>query len=505
MKQRTKSKTRNELFSSPGIPGEGGVRVLSQRHAACPIAKNPHPTLSRRTGRGNNRRGMIFITSLGIIIVLVSLLLVFAQSMRTEALASANQLAAIQAETIEHGAEQWASAQVDANSPNATTITQISADTIPVGGGYFWVMRANPDNTTTQEFGITDESSKLNIGVARLTRTINLPGMTEQATDSIGDWVDTNETPNPAGAESSYYNTLPEAYSAKNAALESPEELLLIQGVDENLLYGYDRNHNGVIDNGESATNSGTSSVIGSGDASCGIFPCITVFTVEPNTASDGSQRFYVGTAIPQFYGGINNLLTQAKVPASDITQIMNRLLAALAGKPSGSPAFQTLGSFYTAAHMNSNDLVLVADKLTSSRSSTLLGMVNVNTASAAVLATLPGLTETDADTLINARGSATHTDFAWALSALAPAQAESIAGSLTARSYQYSADIVAVSPGGRAFKRVRIVIDARTVPSKIIYRKDLTALGWPLNPAIQKQLRAGQTPVAGAINQGDN
>jgi long-chain acyl-CoA synthetase len=42
------------LFPSPGTPGEGGVRVLSDTAAASPSRQNPHPTLSRRTGRGTN-------------------------------------------------------------------------------------------------------------------------------------------------------------------------------------------------------------------------------------------------------------------------------------------------------------------------------------------------------------------------------------------------------------------------------------------------------------------
>ena len=64
---------------------------------------------------------------------------------------------------------------------------------------------------------------------------------------------------------------------------------------------------------------------------------------------------------------------------------------------------------------------------------------------------------------------------------------------------YSRRADIVAVSSDGRAFKRVRIVIDASqynplasssgstTPPSVIIYRKDLTAYGWPFAPMISQ------------------
>ena len=43
---------RLRLFPSPGTPGEGRVRVLLRRCAIWYSPKNPHPALSRRTGRG---------------------------------------------------------------------------------------------------------------------------------------------------------------------------------------------------------------------------------------------------------------------------------------------------------------------------------------------------------------------------------------------------------------------------------------------------------------------
>ncbi len=67
----------------------------------------------------------------------------------------------------------------------------------------------------------------------------------------------------------------------------------------------------------------------------------------------------------------------------------------------------------------------------------------------------------------------------------------------ITGTSFQYSADIVAVSGDGRSFKRVRIVVDARTQPAKIVYRKDLTDLGWPLPPDVRTELRPGAPPAA--------
>ena len=130
----------------------------------------------------------------------------------------------------------------------------------------------------------------------------------------------------------------------------------------------------------------------------------------------------------------------------------------------------------------------------------TLKGLINVNTArwkcSSAFRQRV--VTESDAQTLVSSQTTASSTPgVSWVFAALPPAKAVSILPYITVRSYQYSADIVAVSGDGRAFKRVRIVLDTTTLPPKIVYRRDLTSYGWPLPQQIQDSMRAGKGPLA--------
>src|SRR5947209_16435905 len=118
----------------------------------------------RRASR--SRRGMIFVTALGVVVILTGLVLVFAQSMRTEAIASVNRRSAVEADAIEQGAEQWVLAQVDANPGDALTITQMLAEEMQVGRGYFWFIRPLPDTDRNYDFGIADESAKVNLNYA---------------------------------------------------------------------------------------------------------------------------------------------------------------------------------------------------------------------------------------------------------------------------------------------------------------------------------------------------
>jgi DNA uptake protein ComE-like DNA-binding protein len=127
----------------------------------------------------------------------------------------------------------------------------------------------------------------------------------------------------------------------------------------------------------------------------------------------------------------------------------------------------------------------------------TTVGPVNINTASDVVLMAL-GMSQSDAQSIVSQREGNDYTTTTWANSILQGYG--NTLGTLTGQSTQYSADIVAVSGDGRAFRRMRIVIDATSLPAKIVYRKDLTSFGWPLPQSIRKQIMSGQTVLAGSI-----
>jgi hypothetical protein len=107
------------------------------------------------------------------------------------------------------------------------------------------------------------------------------------------------------------------------------------------------------------------------------------------------------------------------------------------------------------------------------------------------VLLCLDWASEEDVDTLISHRAAVGTNSVAWVFEALGD-RAVGLGNQITGQGRQYSADIVAASGNGRAFQRVRIVVDASASPPRIVYRRDLTARGWPLDPAIREELRAG-------------
>jgi hypothetical protein len=137
-----------------------------------------------------------------------------------------------------------------------------------------------------------------------------LPGMTEEAADSILDWLDADDEPRPYGAEFDYYQQLQPAYSPANGPIQSIEQLLLVKGVTPQLLYGYDENRNGLLDTAEQTKmNSGiqpgmqagqitaiTPDINASPPPPLGWTAYMTLHSQEKNMARDGTPRINVNS-----------------------------------------------------------------------------------------------------------------------------------------------------------------------------------------------------------------
>jgi general secretion pathway protein K len=57
-------------------------------------------------------------------------------------------------------------------------------------------------------------------------------GLSQDLLDALVDWLDVNDEPRPAGAETDYYGKLKPPYRAKNGPLDTLEELRLVKGFD---------------------------------------------------------------------------------------------------------------------------------------------------------------------------------------------------------------------------------------------------------------------------------
>ncbi len=415
--------------------------------------------------------GTILIVTIWVVLVLAGLALVFARSMRVAAIVSANQVASIETEWIASGACQYIISQLTAHAADPTRLREdASWEALQVGNGYFWVLRSNPENGRDSDYGLTDEAGKINLNSASLEMLLKLPGMTSELAASIIDWRDEDGDVTTGGAEDEYYLLLPEPYNCKNAPFETVEEILLVKGASEELLYGEDTSASGRLEGG--------------------FYNYITVYSVEANTDSEGNERINVNDASAR--ATLQSAL-QEVVKEDRALEIMNNVPI--------SPSYTSIMDFYFWARLTIEEFEQIADRLTVSNEETLSGLVNVNTAPKEVLLCLPELEEADVDALLSYRRSSNDLDsVAWVARVLDQDKVRAIGSYITVRSFQYSADIICLSGNGRAYKRYRAVFDTQGGQQpQVVYWKSLTRFGWPLEEDIVATLRKGR-PITEAM-----
>jgi DNA uptake protein ComE-like DNA-binding protein len=119
--------------------------------------------------------------------------------------------------------------------------------------------------------------------------------------------------------------------------------------------------------------------------------------------------------------------------------------------------------------------------------------VVNVNTAPAPVLACLPGIGTDNAQSLVAYRQQ--HPDQLatnWVVQALGQEAASALLPYITNTIYQVSADVAAVGHYGRGYRRTLFVFDISSGVPQIVYRRDLTRMGWALGNALQTPQTTG-------------
>jgi hypothetical protein len=171
-------------------------------------------------------------------------------------------------------------------------------------GRFTFVAPLESDSTGTRvRAGLIDESAKLNLNAISsfgldeeqsAAMLINVPGMTDEIADAILDWIDEDDEQRSLGAESDEYESLSPPYLARNAPLESLDELLLVQGVTPQLLYGEDANRNGLLDPNENDGDASLPLDNADGLLDPGWSAYFTVNSRESNLRADGTEKIDV-------------------------------------------------------------------------------------------------------------------------------------------------------------------------------------------------------------------
>lgn len=453
--------------------------------------------MTTRRGQGAGAaeaiRGSVLVIVLWITFGLVSMALYFGHSMSLELKAADHRVAGIEAGQAVAGAARsvaYLLGHLETNGilPEPTTYPSAA---VAVGDGYFWLVGRDhrPSLTPTEPyFALVDEASKLNLNTASAEMLQWLPRMTAELAAAIVDWRDTNSEPAQGGAEDETYLRLNPPYHCKNAPFESVEELRLVAGMDLEILYGEDTNQNGVLDPNENDGDASPPYDNKDGRLDPGLVEYVTVHSRESNVRADGSARVNLRNLSAQQLGQA----LQSKLSAERVTAITRALTGPGAPRPL---SFGSVLEFYIRSGMTEDEFVLVADDLTASAGNAVEGLININSASEAVLACIPGIGTEDAPTVTGYRQSNPGKlgTVAWLVDALGPAKAQQAGPYVTVRSYQFTADVAAVGHHGRGFRRERFIFDTTGLSPRVVFHREIPDQGWALGRLIRQELAAGK------------
>jgi DNA uptake protein ComE-like DNA-binding protein len=452
------------------------------------------------------RTGSVLIIVLWIAFGLVSLALYFANAMSFELRASDNRVCAQAADQAIEGAARYITYVLNTQTVNGSNgfvpdHLGYQCEAVPVGEAHFWLLGRDTNSPTgpgQMAFGLVDEASRLNLNYAISNQLFWLPRMTLDLTQAILDWRDTNGN----GPTVTYYAMQQPAYLCKSDPFETVDEVRLLYGADMDTLVGEDANRNGILDPSETDDNQNS-------QLDPGVLEYFTVYTREPNTNSDGSARINIrnlSNSSAQLQG-----LLQTNFTAARAQQILTSLgLTTGPGRGPGAPnapgspgpaaattvSFVSPLKFYSASGMTSAEFAQIATNLTTTTAPFIEGRVNINTASLAVLTSLLGGDSGSAQLLFNYRLTNPDTlgSIAWVIDALGQNAPDALAAIsagdyITTQSYQFTADIAAVGPHGRGYRRVKFVFDTSSGAPQIVFRQDLTHLGWALGKDVRQNL----------------
>ena len=394
---------------------------------------------------------------------------------------------------------------------------------------YFTVFStAGSDSLVEFRYGLSDEASRLNLnhlGNADLTK---IPQITAALADSIRQFIGapppTDQstlaiiapTPpqdsalaTPASPDVTDLPDLPTndpALATPHGSLATLDELLLAPGISWPLLHGQTASLVAVTQTNEDAVETSIPSDTSQTKRDHGLEQYFTVVSYDPNLNNAGTARANLNdpaSSLPdvQLPAGFSNYVAALRSSNQQLAHPAEALEATTTFKNDKGVEVEV------ASGITKDELPLLLDYFTAEKAARHDGLVNINTASAAVLASLPGIDLALAETIVSTRTGldpSRLTTIGWLYQErlVDAARFKLIAPALTARSFQFRFDVIGYGlPSGR-YRVLEVIIDVAGGERHVTYLRDITRLGMPFNlkPDTNETI-TGESPVRRSRN----
>ncbi len=506
-----------------------------------PVTRGGHPH------RACRRAGMILLVVLVTVALLALGALTFAELMLaeregTEIYGRLSQARAAAASGME-AARFLTSLDEDAlaenggwfDNPTWFAGVTVREETDPRSTAYYSVISPGGQDYSTSSgvrYGLENESAKLNVNSLLLADQyvenggrqllMALPGMTEDVADAIMDWIDADDEPREFGAEVDYYASLSPAYAPKNGPLETVEELLLIRGVTPELLFGGDRNRNGMIDANETVPEELSALGIADTTAYRGWAAYLTLFSMELNVRPDGSAKINInqddledlynrseaelGSQVATFiigyrqngpYDGTEELQPLEETALPDFTRpsratfstVLDLIDARVRMQVEGAEEPVVVGPLWSTSQPGilRVALPLIMANLTATPSQVIPGRININLAPPSILYGIPGLDASVADAIIDFRPTdpinlddEQYRYETWLLAdgLVTLDEMKALMPFITCGGNVFKGQVVGYLGSGIPAVRHEVMIDATVRPARVLFWRDMSQLG---------------------------
>ncbi|KAB2664589.1 MAG: general secretion pathway protein GspK [Verrucomicrobia bacterium] len=377
------------------------------------------------------------------------------------------------------------------------------------------------DDTFEVRHGLSDEAACVNVNHPGGCDLERIPRMTPAMAGALRQFVglprpasgkvpktDAPVAPEPPAdgaapepiADGAPGETDPSAVVSRHGPLASLDELAGIPGFPWSLLRGEDANRNGRLDANEDDGDETFPPDNKDGRLDHGMAQYLTVGSYDPDRAASGRRRTDLNDPedpLPaELPAAFAEYVAAVRAAHMKLPHPADTLEATVHAKDANGVETEI------PSGVTKENLPLVLDLCTTDSTGRHEGRININTAGALVLATLPGVDLSLAETIVSSRAGISperRATPAWIYQEglLDAAQFKAVAPFLTARSAQFRFQVLGYGiPSGR-FRMVSVSIDVAGPEPRIVELRDITRLGLPFKPGGDAKKTDGEAAFA--------